>query len=124
MQLATNYPTVYPTFLAFSADPEPRLGSRYETIVAAFAGNEHDYQQVNPTRLLQTSRYPGSAGAFVAGDRDRDGLSGARTLLQATRSAGMDTHYTELPGGHDWHLWSAALHRELSWLATRLGLVP
>ncbi|WP_327146537.1 alpha/beta hydrolase [Nocardia sp. NBC_01327] len=124
VQLATNYPDVYPTFLAFSADPEPRLGSRYETIDQAFAGNEHDYQRVNPTRLLQTSRYPGSAGAFVVGDHDRDGLSGARTLLQTTRAAGMDTHYTELPGGHDWHVWSAALHRELSWLATRLGLVP
>lgn len=124
LQLATNYPAVYPTFLSLSADTEPTLGSRGETITRAFAGNEHAYQQVSPTHLLRTRRYPDSAGALVTGNRDRDGRTAARTLLQATRAAGMNTHYTELPGGHDWHVWSAALYHELPWLAVRLGLVP
>ena len=34
----------------------------------------------------------------------------------------MNSHYIELPGSHDWRLFSAALAHELPWLAQRIGL--
>jgi S-formylglutathione hydrolase FrmB len=36
----------------------------------------------------------------------------------------MQIVFRELPGAHDWRVWSAGLETSLPWLAGRLGLTP
>jgi S-formylglutathione hydrolase FrmB len=77
---------------------------------------------VNPLDLLRARRYPGSAAAIVVGTADVDTKPDARLVYRATAAAGMDSHYTEVPGSHDWRAFSDGLARELPWLAQRMGL--
>jgi S-formylglutathione hydrolase FrmB len=122
LQSATNHPDVYPTFLDISGSAEPSLGDRSRTVADAFGGDEAAFVRVNPLDLLRTRRYPNSAAAIVVGAGDRDTKYDAQVVYDATRAAGMDSHYTELRGSHDWRLFSAALAHELPWLAQRIGL--
>ena len=122
LQLSTNHPDVYPTFLDISGQSEPSLGERQKTIAEAFGGDQRAFNRVNPLELLRARRYPGSAAAIVVGAADRDAKSDARTVYMAVRAAGMNAHYTELPGAHKWQTFSAALAHELPWLAQRIGL--
>ncbi|OBJ36576.1 hypothetical protein A5630_06915 [Mycolicibacterium mucogenicum] len=123
LQLATNYPGVYPTFVDIAGGIEPSLVDRRSTVEAAFGGDAAAFSQVNPLDLLQSRRYPDSAGAIVAGAGDDESRTAARTVLQAARTAALNAHYTQVPGSHDWGAARAALDRELPWLATRIGLI-
>jgi S-formylglutathione hydrolase FrmB len=114
---------VYPTFLDISGDAEPSLGDLQTTIDAAFGGDAAALARVDPLDLLRTRTFAGSAGAIVAGSSDDDAKTTAHLVLQATRAGGMDTHYTEVPGRHDWGAARSALTKELPWLATRTGLI-
>lgn len=123
LQLATNHPDVYPTFLDLSGQLEPTLGDRQRTVEAAFGGDEAAFTAVNPQDLLATRRFPDSAGVFVVGADDHDYAPGAQTLYDAARQAGMDVRLVEIPGGHSFSVWSAGLEQEVGWLSTRMGLI-
>lgn len=58
----------------------------------------------------------------MVGSRDDELKPSIRKACDAARQAGMDASYTEVRGGHDFAVWSAALATEMDWLATRLGL--
>ncbi|MGW5569735.1 alpha/beta hydrolase [Nocardia thailandica] len=122
LQIATNYPDRYPSFLDLSGDAEPSLGDRRQTVQAAFGGDTAAFERVNPPTLLRTRRYPNSAGALVTGTEDDTTLSAQRSIAAAARAAGMTITTRELPGGHNWSVWSAGLRIEMDWLAQRLGL--
>lgn len=122
LQLASVRPDVYPTFLDISGQAEPTLGDRGRTVQEAFGGDAAAFSRNNPADLLAHNSYPGGAGAFVVGLDDREYRGGIERLADAARAAGMDVHLTELPGGHTFSLWSAALEKELPWLSRRLGL--
>ncbi|MFD3505918.1 alpha/beta hydrolase [Nocardia sp. NPDC058666] len=124
LQLATNYPQVYPTFLDISGQDEPTLGDRQRTVDAAFGGDTAALLRVNPLDLLRSRTYPDSAGAFVVGADDAMYRPQVERMYQAAKDAGMDVRLRILPGGHNFALWSAGLRDQLPWLATRLGLVP
>lgn len=123
LQLATNHPDVYPTFLDLSGQLEPTLGDRQRTVDAAFGGDEAAFTAVNPMDLMATRRYPDTAGVFVVGTDDHDFAPGVHTLYEAARKAGMDVRVQELPGGHSFAVWSAGLTDNLDWLARRMGLI-
>ncbi|MFW0792192.1 alpha/beta hydrolase-fold protein [Gordonia sp. CPCC 205515] len=122
LQLATNHPKLYPTFLDISGQLEPTLGSRQRTVDIAFGGDADAFRAVNPMDLMAARRYPDSAGAFVVGAGDTEYKAGVRATYEAAKRAGMDVHYTEVPGGHTFAVWSAGLRKELPWLAKRLGI--
>ncbi len=122
LQLGTNHPEVYPTFLDISGSVEPTLGTRARTVTAAFGGDEDAFVRVNPLDLLAHHRYPGSAARFVAGADDRDARADAHRVYAAATAAGMSSRYDEVPGSHDWRCFTAALTRELPWLGQRMGL--
>ncbi|WP_342801799.1 alpha/beta hydrolase-fold protein [Nocardia sp. No.11] len=122
LQLATNYPQVYPTFLDLSGEDEPTLGDRQRTVEAAFGGDTAALLRVNPLDLLRGRTYPDSAGAFVVGADDEIYRPQVERMYQAAEDAGMDVHLRVLPGGHSFALWSAGLRDQLPWLATRLGI--
>ncbi|WP_405133066.1 alpha/beta hydrolase [Nocardia sp. NBC_01388] len=122
LQLATYYPGTYPTFLDFSGDSEPSLGDRRRTVAEVFGGNTAAFTGVNPVDLMARRKYPDTAGVLVAGTRDSAAQTAARTVSAAARAADMTVRSVELPGGHDYRLWRAALAQELDWLSWRLGL--
>lgn len=122
LQLATNHPQTFPTFLDFSGAAEPSLGDRRRTLAAAFGGDLTAFGKVNPLDLLRTQSYRGTAGSVVVGSADEDTKPDARTVADAVYVAGADVRYIELPGTHSWQVWSAALAHEMPWLAARLGL--
>ncbi|MDH3061495.1 alpha/beta hydrolase-fold protein, partial [Gordonia alkanivorans] len=122
LQLATNYPDVYPTFLDLSGQIEPSLGSRQQTIDTAFDGDEAAFKAVNPMDLMVTRQYPDTAGAFVVGRDDAMYRAGLKEVFEAARRAGMDVHFSEVPGGHSFAVWSVGLRQEMPWLGKRLGI--
>lgn len=122
LQLATNYPQVYPTFLNLSGQDEPTLGDRQQTVNAAFSGNDAAFTEVNPLDLLRTQQFTESAGAFVAGADDEKYRSQTETMFHAAKAAGMDVHLQIAPGGHTFQVWSTGLRDQLGWLGARLGL--
>lgn len=123
LQLATNHPTVYPTFVDIAGTAEPTLGDRSRTVMEAFGGDKQRFTRVNPLDLLRTRRYADSAAAIVIGGADRDNQIDARKVFEAAKAAGMDSHYTEVAGSHDWRAFSAALAVELPWVAEHIGLI-
>ncbi|RDI18026.1 S-formylglutathione hydrolase FrmB [Rhodococcus sp. AG1013] len=123
LQLATNYPQVYPTFLDLSGQEEPTLGDRQRTVDEAFGGDEAAFVAANPMDLMKTRRYPDTAGIIVMGDRDDAYRGGAKKVFEAAKNAGMDVQYVEVPGAHSFSVWSTGLREELDWLAKRMGLI-
>lgn len=122
LQMATNYPAIYPTFLVLSGQLEPTLGDKQRTLDAAFGGSEAAFEAVNPMNLMASTQFPDTAGVFVVGASDPDYQKSAQQLLAAAQKAGMNVQYAEVPGGHSYETWSAGLELEIGWLATRLGL--
>lgn len=123
LQLATNHPEVYPTFLDIAGSAEPTLGDHGRTVAEVFGGDERAFDRVNPLTLLRSRKYLGSSGAVAVGASDVDSRDDATRVSEAATFAGMDSHLTELPGAHDWWLFSAALDHELPFLARKMGLV-
>jgi S-formylglutathione hydrolase FrmB len=125
LQMALTAPQVYPTFLDISGQDEPSLGTRADTVHAAFGvgpAAEAAFHAVNPLDLLRTRRYLQTAGQLVAGADDTEFRPQADRVAAALRSAGVPATLTVLPGAHTWDVWGPGLEAELPWLGTRLGL--
>lgn len=123
LQMATNYPDVYPTFLDLSGQLEPSLGDRKRTVDEIFGGDDAAFVKVNPMDLLATRKYPNSGGVFVVGSDDNEFKPGQQKVYDAAKAAGMDVKYLELPGGHSFAVWSAGVEQELGWISQRMGLI-
>lgn len=122
LQMTTNHPEVYPTFLDMSGQLEPSLGDRKRTIDQAFGGDAAKFTAVNPMDLMKSKKYPDVAGAFAVGKGDAQYRPGLQRVYQAAQAAGMEVHFDTVPGGHSFAVWSAGLKLEMPWLAKRLGL--
>jgi S-formylglutathione hydrolase FrmB len=125
LQMALTSPQVYPTFLDISGQDEPSLGTRDETVRAAFGTGPAAaaaFHAVNPLDLLGTRRYLETAGQLYAGADDAEFLPQALRVDSALRGAGVPAPLTVLPGAHTWNVWGPALEAALPWLGTRLGL--
>jgi enterochelin esterase-like enzyme len=122
-QLAVNASGTYPTFLDISGQAEPTLGSRARTIASAFGGDAAAFDQVNPAAVLARRRLPDTTGIIVVGAGDSLYRPQARQVADLCRHAGIDIHYLEVAGGHDWRVWSSGLRTTLPLLAKRLRLI-
>jgi S-formylglutathione hydrolase FrmB len=125
LQMALTAPQVYPTFLDISGQDEPSLGTRADTVRAAFGSGpaaEAAFHAVNPLDLLRTRRYLQTAGRLVAGADDTEFRPQAERVAAALKTAGVPATLTMLPGAHTWDVWGPGLETELPWLGTRLGL--
>jgi len=122
IQLATQAPRLFPFFVDISGQKAPTLGSRRLTISRAFGGDAAAFDRVDPVVVLARTRFPHSAGVFVAGTGDRVYTPQQRTMYRAARHAGMNVTIMYLPGAHDWRVWGAGLKRNVPWLASRLGI--
>jgi S-formylglutathione hydrolase FrmB len=122
IQLSTQAPRLYPFFVDISGQAEPTLGSRQLTISKAFGGDAAAFFRVDPIVVLAHTRFPHSAGVFVAGAGDRVYTPQQRKLYLAARQAGMTATFMVLPGRHDWRVWRGGLEHNLAWLTGRLGI--
>ena len=122
IQLATQAPRLYRFFVDISGQAGPTLGSRQRTISRAFLGDAAAFARVNPIAVLARTRFPRSAGVFVAGESDRVYTPQQRTMYLAARRAGMNVTLMYLPGGHDWRVWGGGLEHNVAWLASVLGI--
>jgi S-formylglutathione hydrolase FrmB len=122
LQLAVRAPDVYGNFIDLTGQREPSLGSRADTVQAAFGGDEAAFTRVNPMDILARERFPQTAGVIVAAQGDALYRQAAADVFEACRKAGMDVQWKDLPGGHDWNVWRPGLYDSLPWLATRAGL--
>ena len=122
LQLATNDPTQFPTFLFFSGQTEPTLSDRADTVNALFGGDEAAFVKINPLDIMKTTQFPDSAGMFAAGTDDTEYGPATKTMYEAAQAAGMQVEYHTVPGGHDFPTWGDCLSTSMDWLGTRLEL--
>jgi len=122
IQLATQAPRLYRFFVDISGQAGPTLGSRQLTISRAFGGDAAAFARVDPLQVLAGTRFPRSAGVFVAGASDGIYTPQQRAVYRAARRAGMDVTFRYLPGGHDWAVGRDGLQATVGWLAGRLGI--
>ncbi len=122
VELAVLAPELFPTFLAFSSQSQPTIGDLQDTIDRFFDSNQSAYAAINPLAILKARQFPNSAGVLVAGISDSEYGPQTKAVYAATKAAAMNVQYIELPGGHDFPLWSAALEASIPWLSSRLGL--
>ncbi|MCS7480692.1 alpha/beta hydrolase [Umezawaea endophytica] len=121
-QLAVRAPEVYARFIDLSGQREPTLGTRADTVRAAFGGDEAAFRRVNPLDVLARTRFPDTQGMVVAGRDDATYRDDDREVYEACLRAGMDVRWRELPGAHDWRVWRSGLVDALPWLGERTGL--
>jgi enterochelin esterase-like enzyme len=125
LQMALTAPQTYPTFLDIAGQDEPSLGTRADTVHAAFGPGpaaEAAFRAVNPLDLLRTRRYLQTTGRLVAGADDTEFRPQAERVAAALRAAGVPSTLTVLPGAHTWDVWGPGLESQLPWLGARLGL--
>ena len=126
LQIVTNSPQSYGSFLDFSGEPEPTLGNHQQTVDKLFDGDEEAFQAVNPETLLRdaagTPKYRGIAGRFVSGERDTIATAALPHLNDLAHAAGMDTTYETRPGAHSYAVWRVALRENLDFVAQRGGI--
>ncbi|MDT7789846.1 MAG: hypothetical protein QOF58_8265 [Pseudonocardiales bacterium] len=122
VQLAVRAPDVYGNFIALAPQGEPTLGTRQDTVKAAFGGDEAAFHRVNPMDILARQRFPQTAGTTVAGRDDATYRKADAEVFEACRKAGMDVQWKETPSGHDWNMAREGFYGALPRLARRTGL--
>lgn len=125
LQLATNHPDIYQNFVDISGleDAALDIGQRQQTIDQLFGGDEARFEAINPKDIMAVTKFPDSAGWFIAGSEDTDTGPGQRRLNEIARAAGMDTQFWESPGtGHDWSTAVNGITHTIPWMAEQMNL--
>lgn len=122
VQLALAHPELYPNFVAMSAQEEPTIGTRQDTVDAFFGGDEKAFSQHNPLDILAAKKFPTLHGAFAVGADDTEYRPATEKLVAAAQNAGIDVETHILPGSHSYSLWHDALEETMPWLSHSLRL--
>ncbi len=123
LQMVTNHPTVYRSFVDISGQLEPTLGSRQQTVDQAFGGDGSKFTAINPMDIMATKKFPTIAGWFVVGSQDTAVDSDLQRVKSAAQSAGMNVQYWRSVGSsHDWNTAVAGLAHVMAWMGHRMNL--
>lgn len=126
LQIVTNAPDSYGTFLDFSGQKEPTVGDHSKTVQQFFDGDEDAFAAINPADLLDdaagTNRYSHLQGKFVSGEKDSHAKEELQYLHDKAINAGIKADYFEVPGGHSYQVWRVALRETIEFAAERGGL--
>ena len=124
MQLATNYPDTYPTFIDIAGESGPTVAQGQDFLVKTyFGGDKSRFTAQNALDRLAEQQFPDSAGIVAVGAADAVYTPEGRQVYAAAKAAGMDVTLQVLPGGHSWQVWQAGLAKNLDWLGRRLGIL-
>ncbi|MCZ2403972.1 hypothetical protein IV498_12475 [Paenarthrobacter sp. Z7-10] len=125
MQLAVNYPGVYPTFIDSSGENEPLISQGHDVLLRQyFGGSQARFEQQNALNVLKTRRFPHSAGIVTVGRADSFYRPQGIQVFDAMKRAGMDVAIQDAPGGHAWPAWKYGMENNMDWLLSRLGVLP
>ena len=132
LQVITNAPEAYGSFLDFSGQAEPTIGDHTKTVEQFFGGDEAAFQAVNPEHLLQhaaqlvaqgqPSPYAHIDGRFIAGSEDKNSVEALKHLNELAQAAGMHTTFATVGGGHSYQTWREAFREVMNFLAQRENL--
>ncbi|MBG6218886.1 S-formylglutathione hydrolase FrmB [Arthrobacter sp. CAN_A6] len=123
MQLAANFPEIYPTFIDIAGETEPTVPGGREALVSTyFAGDAAAFTAQNAIDRLAVRSYGSSTGIIVTGAGDSVYGPQGKKVYDAALAAGMNVTLQELPGGHSWQVWKPGLQNNLDWLTGQLGL--
>jgi S-formylglutathione hydrolase FrmB len=123
IEMATNHPELFRTFVDISGEEEPTLGSRQLTVDTAFGGDAAKFTAINPLDIMAGKKFPDTAGWFVVGSEDADYKAALMKVYQGAQHAGMDVQFWEAPdGGHDWGTPIAAMTHVMDWLGQRMNI--
>jgi S-formylglutathione hydrolase FrmB len=123
IQMTTNHPSVYPNFVDIAGQLEPTLGSRQQTVTAAFGGDEAKFKAINPIDLMASAKFPANSGWFIVGSQDTGDKSQQQQVFTAAQAAGMDVQLFEVPGsGHDWNTCVAGLTHVMPWMGHQMNI--
>ena len=124
MQLATNFPDTYPTFIDIAGESEPSVAQGTDSLINTyFGGDKSRFTAQNALDRLAAQSFPDSAGIIAVGADDSVYTPEGRQVYEAARAAGMQVTLQVLPGGHSWQVWQAGLANNLDWLGRRLGIL-
>jgi enterochelin esterase-like enzyme len=123
LQMAVRHPDVYQTFLDFSGQREPTIGTRQQTVDKAFGGDMAAFTAVNPLDIMRRTRFPGTAGIVAVGRDDSTFRPQQQEVFAACQAAGMDVQWNEVPGGHTFVTWRSLFGQSVPWLAKRMELI-
>jgi S-formylglutathione hydrolase FrmB len=120
--LALRHPGVYDNFLDFGGEIGPEVGSKQTTINDLFYGSQAAWATHQPLLLLQKNKYFGMNAFFGDGDQDSATLiAGLQQAYQAAKSAGINSVFEEVVGGHTFPVWQELFKDSLPWLSNRMG---
>ncbi|MFF2120625.1 alpha/beta hydrolase [Kitasatospora sp. NPDC058184] len=122
LQLGVNASDVYGTVLDMSGQEEPTLGSREQTVKAAFGGDEKKFDAVDPLQVMARKKFPDTNVALVVGETDEEFRPQMEKVYQAAQAAGMKSKFELMPGGHGWVVFRPGIAQQLPWLAQQTGL--
>lgn len=123
LQLAANFPSIYPTFIDISGEDQPTINAGYRTLIQTyFDGDEAAFRRQNALDVIRTRKYPQTAGIITVGALDSYYRPQGLRVYDAARSAGMNVQLKEVLGAHNWQAWRAGLEDNLDWLTARLGI--
>lgn len=123
LQVVTNHPDAYGSFVNISGERTPDDGNSHESTVRNFFGGSEDkFKAHNPEDLLKTRTYPHTAGMFIAGRDDSQAVKDLKHLHQLAVKAKMEASYNEVDGGHNFRTWRSGLALAFPFIARRGGL--
>ena len=128
LQIVSNKPDSYGTFLDMSGEPEPSVGDHDSTVELFYYGNEQAFYDKDPYTLLTRAARSGSKkyhhiqGRFVCGDKDNLAREASEKLSRAASEAGIENEYWTVHGGHNYSVWRVAFRQLLPFAARRGGL--
>ncbi|MFB7905491.1 alpha/beta hydrolase-fold protein [Kitasatospora sp. NPDC059146] len=122
LQLGVNAPDVYGTVLDMSGQEEPTLGTREETVKAAFGGDGKKFEAVDPAHVMARRKFPDTSVALVVGEHDGEFRPQMEKVYQLAQEAGMKAKFELMPGGHGWVVFRPGIVRQIPWLAQQTGL--
>lgn len=123
MQLAMNYPEVYPTFIDSSGENQPTIRQGHQVLLQQyFGGSAAEFKKQNALDVIKTRKYPDTAGIVTVGAGDPFFRAQGVQVYQAMKKAGINVQFQEAPGGHAWTAWKYGLENNMDWLMGRLGV--
>jgi S-formylglutathione hydrolase FrmB len=102
LDLATQHPDLFGTFVDIAGDRAPNHGDAAATLHYLFGDNLVGARSSDPGLILASHRFSRLDGWFAAGTGDRSSLAVLSSLSPLAARAGIVVHLFEAPGGHTW----------------------
>lgn len=124
LMLPVRHPDVFSVFGDYSGFSEPTLDPPGDALTDLFSGDQQQFDDYDPTKLIPKQTFPGVSGWFETGSEDPDPLDPTKLVAAQATKAGMTTCLVIRPGGHDFFFWEQAFRNSLPWMSWRLGIAP